>query len=79
MLRTVVQVIQVRMRDVHPGDIINKSLDDPKGWFRVQDTEELHTGDYSIIAASAGDSINGAPYDMVGLQIAKQVDAPDNA
>lgn len=64
------------MRDVCPGDIINKNLDDSKGWFQVRDTEELHTGNVAISADSERDSINGAPYDLVGLQIAKQVEAP---
>lgn len=79
MVRTIVQVTQVRMRDVHPGDIINKNHDDSRGWFEVVDVQELHTGQYAIVADSADDSINGGPFDMVGVQIAKNVDIPSAA
>lgn len=79
MVRTIVQVTQVRMRDVHPGDVINKNHDDPRGWFVVTDVQELHTGQYAIIADSDKNSINGGPFDMVGVQIAKQVEIPVSA
>lgn len=79
MVRTIVQVIQVRMNDVVPGDIVNKNPDSTIGWFEVTDTQELHSGDIAILAATEKNSINGAPYDLVGIQIAKQVQAPTQA
>lgn len=79
MVRTIVQVIQVRMNDVQPGDIVNKNADASVGWFLAKDVEELHTGDIVVVAEVEKDSINGAPYDLVGIQIAKQVQAPPAA
>ncbi len=79
MVRTIIQVIQVRMNDVQPGDIVNKNADDAKGWFEVTDVQELHNGDVAILASTEKNSINGAPFDLVGIQIAKQVNAPSIA
>ena len=79
MVRTIVQVIQVRMRDVHPGDVINKNGDDARGWFLVKDIQELPSGDIAVIAESDKNSINGGAYDMVGVQIAKAVEVPASA
>lgn len=79
MVRNIVQVIKVRMRDVHPGDVINKNADDVRGWFLVKDIQELPSGDYAVIAESDKNSINGGAYDMVGVQIAKGVEVPTSA
>jgi len=79
MVRTIVQVIQIRMSDVQPGDIVNKNADSAHGWFVAKDTQELHSGDVAVLAESDKDSINGGPYDLVGVQIAKQVNAPSSA
>ncbi len=79
MVRTIVQVIQVRMRDVHPGDVINKNGDDVRGWFLVKDTQELPSGDIAVLAESDKNSINGGAYDLVGVQIAKAVEVPASA
>ena len=48
MVRTIVQVIQVRMSDVMSGDIINKNADDPRGWFMVKDIQPLPNGDIAV-------------------------------
>lgn len=79
MVRTIIQVIQVRMSDVQPGDVVNKDYESASGWFVAKDTQELHSGDIAVLADSDKDSINGGPYDLVGIQIAKQVNAPSVA
>jgi len=79
MVRTIVQVIKVRMRDVHPGDVINKNVDDPRGWFLVKDLQELPNGDFAILAETDKFSINGGAYDMVGVQLANDVEVPASA
>lgn len=79
MVRTIVQVIQVRMSDVMSGDIINKNADDPRGWFMVKDIQPLPNGDIAVLAETDRNSINGGPYDMVGVQVTKRVEIPDAA
>lgn len=65
------------MADLQPGDVINKNHDDARGWFEVREVEELHTGDILVHAFSEKDSINGAPNDIVGVQLAKVVEIPN--
>lgn len=79
MVRTIVQVIQVRMSDIQPGDIINKNADDPRGWFLVKDLQPLPSGDIAVLAETDRNSINGGAYDMVGVQYTKQVQVGDDA
>lgn len=76
MQRTIIQVMQVRMSDVQPGDVVNKNHGDAKGWFEVREVEELHTKDILLHAYSEKNSINGAPNDIVGVQVAKVVEVP---
>lgn len=76
MQRTIVQVMQVRMSDVLPGDVVNKNHDDPRGWFEAKELQELHDGGIAVLAHSDKDSINGAPNDIVGVQLAKVVEVP---
>ncbi len=79
MQRTIVQVMQVRMTDLRPGDVVNKNHADPRGWFKVVDIQELPNGDVSVIAERASDSMNSAPYDIVGVQLVKTVEVPNTA
>lgn len=77
MQRTIVQVMQVRMSDVLPGDIVNKNHDSPHGWFEAKELQELHNGGVAVLAHSDKDSINGSPHDIVGVQLAKVVEIPN--
>lgn len=77
MQRTIVQVMQVRMADLVPGDIVNKNHDDARGWFEVKELSQLHNGGIAVLAHSDKDSINGTPYDIVGVQLAKVVEIPN--
>ena len=69
--------MQVRMSDIHPGDVINKNHSDPLGWFEVTELQELPNGDIFVIAATEKNSINGGAYDIVGVQLRKTVQIPD--
>ena len=77
MQRTLVQVMQVRMADLHPGDIVNKNHDDARGWFEVKQINDLPNGGIVVEAATEKDSINGGPYDIVGVQVTKGVEIPN--
>ncbi len=77
MQRTLVQVMQVRMSDLNPGDIVNKNHGDARGWFEVKELTELPNGGIAVQAASEKDSINGGPYDIVGVQVTKAVELPN--
>jgi hypothetical protein len=77
MQRSIIQVMQVRMSDIRPGDIINKNHSDPRGWFEVTELQELPNGDIFVIAATEKNSINGGSYDIVGVQLRKTVQIPD--
>jgi hypothetical protein len=77
MQRSIIQVMQVRMSDIRPGDIINKNHTDPRGWFEVTELQELPNGDIFVIAATEKNSINGGSYDIVGVQLRKTVQIPD--
>lgn len=79
MQRHIVQVIQVRLVDLKPGDICNKRHDATDGWFRVRELEELPNGGVAVLADSDRDSINGSPFDIVGVQLVKAVEIPDSA
>jgi hypothetical protein len=69
--------MQVRMADLHPGDIVNKNHDDSRGWFEVNEIHELPNSGIVVQAASEKDSINGGPYDIVGVQVTKAVEIPN--
>ncbi len=77
MQRKMVQVMKVRMRDVLPGDVVNKNADEPKGWIEVLQLQELPNNGIVLAAESDRDSINGNLNDVVGVQIIKTVDVPD--
>ena len=69
--------MKVRMRDVLPGDVVNKNADEPKGWIEVLQLQELPNNGIVLAAESDRDSINGNLNDVVGVQIIKTVDVPD--
>lgn len=71
-----VQVMKVRMRDVLPGDIINRNADEPRGWIEVIQVQELPNNGIVLLADSDRDSINGNHNDIVGVQVIKAVELP---
>ena len=79
MQRSIVQIMQVRMSDVHPGDVVNKSLTNTTGWFVCTELQELPNNGIIVAAASDRDSINGTIYDIVAVQLNKVVEVPSAA
>lgn len=79
MQRVMVQVMQVRMSDVVPGDIVNRNYNEARGWFKVLELQELPNGGIVLAADSDRDSVNGNINDIVGVQITKVVEVPDKA
>jgi hypothetical protein len=77
MQRRIVQVMQVRMRDVIPGDVVNKHLSEPRGWVEVIETQDLPNNAIVLLAESDRDSINGLLNDIVAVQLTKVVEIPD--
>ncbi len=76
MQRNMVQVMKVRMRDVLPGDVVNRNAEEPRGWVEVLQIQELPNHGIVLVAESDRDSINGNQNDIVGVQIVKAVDVP---
>ena len=77
MQRKMVQVMRVRMKDVLPGDVVNKHADEPKGWITVIELQELPNNGIVLAAESDRDSINGEINDIVGVQVIKSVEVVD--
>ena len=67
----------MRMRDVLPGDVVNKHLSEPRGWVEVINTQELPNNGIVLLASSDRDSINGNLNDIVAVQLTKVVEIPD--
>lgn len=74
MQRNMVQIMKVRMRDVLPGDVVNRNADEAKGWIDVIELQELPNKGIVLLAESDRDSINGNHNDIVGVQIVKAVE-----
>ena len=72
-----VQVIQVRMRDILPGDVINRDHEAARGWVEVIETQKLPNNGVVLLAESARDSVNGNRNDIVGVQVVRAVEIPD--
>ena len=78
MRRTMVQVMKVRMKDVFPGDVVNRNADEPRGWVEVVEVQELPNNGIVLAANSDRESINGNINDIVGVQVSKTVEVPDS-
>lgn len=76
MQRNMVQVMKVRMRDVLPGDVVNRNADEPRGWVEVVQVQELPNNAIVLVAPSERDSVNGNYNDIVGVQVIKAVELP---
>lgn len=76
MQRHLVQIARIRMEEVVPGDIVNRQVDDPRGWFRVAIIEELFDGNISVSDSTRQASFSAMPLDIVGVQTLKPIDIP---
>ena len=77
MQRNMVQVTQVRMRDVLPGDIVNRNYEEARGWVKVVEVLPLPNNQIVLAASSDRDSVNGSINDIVGIQVVRVVEVPD--
>ena len=69
----------MRMTELMPGDIVNRNPAEPRGWFEVDHLEPLPNGAVAVIAVNEKDSINGAPNDLVGVQVTKVFTVPEDS
>jgi hypothetical protein len=78
MNRTIVQIARIRLIDVQPGDIVSGRPDDEFGWFEVHVVRELPSGDLVANGPASTQSIKGSEWDLVGIQVAKQVEIAES-
>ena len=76
MKRTVIQIARIRLGDVEAGDVINLRPDAEHGWFPVKMIRRLPSGDLVATGENTADNVKATPWDLVGIQVAKQVDIP---
>ncbi len=77
MQRTIVQIARMRLADVRPGDIVNGHPDEELGWFEVQEIRHLPSGELVAGGRASTQAAKGAPWDLVGIQMTKQIEVPD--
>jgi hypothetical protein len=76
MQRNFVQVARIRIREIVPGDVVNRLPDETRGWFVAALIEDLFDGTISISDATRAESFSGGPLDIVGVQTTKLIDLP---
>ena len=76
MKRTVVQIARVRLADLRQGDVVNGHPEHEHGWFMVQALRQLPSGDLVASGDTSTQAVKGQPFDLVGLQVTKEVDVP---
>lgn len=77
MNRTIVEVVKIRIRDIVPGDVVNKDPGATHGWFDVVELRRLHDGSVTVASRVAQLSFSGYPDDIVGLQVLESRAMPD--
>lgn len=76
MERNLVQVARIRMREVVPGDVVNRLADEPRGWFAAAIVEELFDGDLAVSNTDRTKTFSAGPFDIIGVQMLKPLDIP---
>ena len=74
MQRTFVRIATMRILDLAVGDVVNREPDARSGWFVVEDIRRLPSGEINVTNAASKRSVVGAPHDIVGVQVAKNVE-----
>lgn len=74
MQRTVVQIARIRIQDLERGDVVNSDPDAELGWFMVLTKRELPSGELIVSGESTTDTVKGRSFDLVGVQVTKQVE-----
>lgn len=75
--RTIVQIARMRLADITKGDTINGQPDSEDGWFEVRSVRALPSGERVVAGKSSTQSIKGASWDLIGGQIAKNIEVAD--
>ena len=73
MERTNVQIARIRLGDINVGDIVNGHPEKESGWFQVRVVRKLPSGELVAGGASSTESVKGSRWDLLGVQITKQV------
>ena len=74
-MRSNVIIVQVRVADLQPGDVINKRGPERSGWMEVERVEKLPDGNLVIHDETSRDSFTGTIYDLVWLQTLEELTA----
>jgi hypothetical protein len=74
MERTTVHVALMRIVDLAIGDVVNRDPTAMSGWFAVDGIRRLPSGQLNVTNTSSRDSVMGADYDIVGVQVPKVVE-----
>ena len=73
MQRTFVRIATMRILDLAVGDVVNRDAGASSGWFVVEEIRRLPSGEINATNAASKGSVMGAPHDIVGVQVAKNV------
>ena len=77
MQRPTVRVTRMRIKDLRPGDVVNKDPDVTRGWFAVTEVRKLHDGTLSVVGKVAQLTFSGYPDDVAGVQVLVGMDLPE--
>ena len=72
-MRSKIEIVQIRAADVQAGDVVNKRGPNKDGWIEVLKLEELENGSFVIHDDSDKDSFTAVGYDLVWLQVTKEL------
>ena len=69
LVRSKIEIVQIRAAEVQPGDVVNKRGPNRDGWIEVLKLEQLENGSYVVHDESDRDSFTANTYDLVWLQV----------
>lgn len=72
-MRSKIEIVQIRAAEVQAGDVVNKRGPNRDGWIEVLKLEELENGSFVIHDESGKDSFTAVSYDLVWLQITREL------
>ena len=76
MQRPTVRVTRMRIKDLRPGDVVNKDPEAMHGWFAMTELRPLHDGTVSVVSPVITLTFSGYPDDLVGVQVLVPMDFP---
>lgn len=74
MQRPTVRVTLMRIKDLRPGDVVNKDPEAMQGWFALTELRPLHDGSVSVVSPVMTLTFSGFPDDLVGMQVLVPLD-----